>query len=117
LSFEADSSCYYEPTLPTKNCPGATAFPFWDSMYIKTGTSQGIYYTIYGKTPNRTVIFEYYTTLYNSRDRYCHFQVLFFETEPGIVQFKYLYVSDGANSATIGVQGKSIYEGFVFRYD
>ena len=79
-------------------------------MVINNGTSQGIYYSIYGNTSNRTVAFEYYTTLTHHIEQYCHFQVLFFEAKPNIVQFIYLDVPDADKSATVGVQGKTRYE-------
>jgi hypothetical protein len=96
--------------LPNHSLPGTTAFPFFDNLIINNATSQGIYYSIYGNTHNRTIVFEYYTTLIRHKEQYCHFQVLFFEDKPNIVQFKYLTVSDSGNFATIGVQGKSVYE-------
>jgi hypothetical protein len=88
----------------------ATAFPFLSKSYINNGTAQGLYYIIQGKSPNRTVIFEYYTSLDDENQQYCHFQVLFFEAKPGIIQFIYLDVSDGGKSAFVGVQGKIVYE-------
>lgn len=75
-------------------------------MYILNGTSQGLYYAIQGNVPNRTVVFEYYATPYRYREQYCHFQVLFFEANPGVVQIIYLNVPDSNISVTIGVQGK-----------
>ena len=85
------------------NFIGATTFAFWADLYIVNGTSQGLYYAIQGNAPNRTIVFEYYA----SRTlQYCHFQVLFFESKPGVVQFIYLDVPDGNLSATVGVQGK-----------
>jgi hypothetical protein len=88
---------------------GAHAFPLWEDSIVDSRTAQGIYYTIYDSTPNRTVVFEYYTRR-SLRNEYCHFQVLFFEANPGIVQFIYLDISESCKSATIGVQGKSSYE-------
>jgi hypothetical protein len=79
-------------------------------LEINKGTSEGIYYTIYGNTPNRTVVFEYYATISGEKEQYCHFQILFFEANPGIVQFIYLDVPGDGKSPAIGVQGKSSYE-------
>lgn len=78
-------------------------------MHVKNGTAEGIYYTINGDIHNRTVIFEYYMTRNRQKEQYYHFQVLFFEAKPGIVQYIYLNVTDGGSSATVGVQGKSLY--------
>jgi hypothetical protein len=75
-------------------------------MSIENTTSQGIYYNIYGNINNRTLVFEYYTTLSHDREQYCHFQILFFEDKPGIVQIIYLDISDGGRAAIVGVQGK-----------
>jgi hypothetical protein len=86
---------------------GTTAFPVWGNLYIENQTSQGIFYNIYGNKNNRTVVFEYYVTRYGPVKQYCHFQVLFFQAKPGIVQFIYLDVSDGGKSAIVGVQGKT----------
>ena len=43
---------------------------------------------------------------YSQPSQYYHFQVIFFEAAPGIVQFKYFDVADGGLSCTIGVQGR-----------
>jgi hypothetical protein len=86
----------------------AAAFPFRSLMIIKTGASQGVYYTIHGNPNNRTVTFEYYGTLYRSSNKYSHFQVLFFEAKPNIVQFIYFDVTDEGKSATVGVKSKQI---------
>jgi hypothetical protein len=79
-------------------------------LYIKNATSEGIYYAIYGSTPGRTVVFEYNTTFVDQKQQYCHFQVVFFEANPGIVQFIYLNVSVDRNSATVAILSKSLYE-------
>jgi hypothetical protein len=86
---------------------GTTAFPVWGNLYIENQTSQGIFYNIYGNKNNRTVVFEFNATDYEKKNQYCHFQVLFFEAHPGIVQFIYLNMSDEGSSATVGVQGKT----------
>jgi hypothetical protein len=94
--------------LPNKKFNGTTAFPFIDYLYIENGTNQGVYYAVHGDAPNRTVIFEYYTTHDNHRTQNYQFQILFFEAKPNIVQFIYFNISDGGKSATVGVQGKQI---------
>ena len=58
-----------------------------------------------GTVPNRTLIFEYYCTHYSQRREYYHFQILFFEHMPGIVQYIYYEVSDRGANCTVGVQG------------
>mgnify|MGYP006892778968 CR=1 FL=1 len=42
---------------------------------------------------------------YNQPQQYYHYQVIFFEYAPGVVQFKYYDASDGGVTCTIGVQG------------
>jgi hypothetical protein len=92
--------------LPTNAFPGTTALPFWDDLYIYPYTTQGIYYAAQGNAPNRTLVFEFYMSYYKQPARYYHFHVIFFEAQPGIVQYKYFYASDGGVNCTIGVQGK-----------
>jgi hypothetical protein len=101
---------HLQRNLPSRDFAGATAFPLWAPMRIENHTSQGIYYNVYGNSPSRTVVFEFNATIYEKNSQYCHFQVLFFEAHPGIVQFIYLNISEGDNYAFIGVQGKSVYE-------
>ena len=43
---------------------------------------------------------------YSQPSTYFHFQVVFFEAKPGIVQLKYFEATDGGASCTIGVQSK-----------
>ncbi|CAF3878678.1 unnamed protein product, partial [Rotaria sp. Silwood1] len=96
-----------QTALPAGNFFYATAFPFWDNLYIKNGTAQGIFYTIYGNTPNRTLVFEYYLSRADSEEEYYQFQVLFFEAKSGLVQFIYLNTPDGGRSAIVGVHASS----------
>jgi hypothetical protein len=86
---------------------GVEIFPIWDNLYINNATSEGIYYAIYGSTPSRTVVFEYNTTFVDQKQQYCHFQVVFFEANPGIVQFIYLNVSVGGKFATARLSSKN----------
>jgi hypothetical protein len=87
---------------------GTTAFPFWDDLYIFANTSQGIYYESEGNVSNRTLTFEYYMSHFIHPDEYYHFQVVFFEAVPGVVQYKYFDASDGGDTCTIGVHGNRI---------
>jgi hypothetical protein len=105
LCFGLCSTSYTETTLPSNSFIGVTVFPFWDDLYIYINTSQGIYYESDGNIPNRILIFEYYMSHYLQSNQFYHFQILFFENSPGIVQFKYFQVTDGGNTCTIGVQG------------
>jgi hypothetical protein len=83
-----------ETSLPTSMFSGAIVFGYWDDLYIYSGTSQGIYYAAEGTAPNRTLVFEYYTSYFGASNQYYHFQIVFFETAPGVV------------SCSIGVQSK-----------
>ncbi len=91
--------------MPATPFPGTTALPYWDDLYIYSGTSQGIYYASEGNAPNRTLTFEFYMSHFTQPSQYYHYQVLFFEGAPGIVQYKYFDASDGGVSCTVGVQG------------
>ncbi|CAF4934500.1 unnamed protein product, partial [Rotaria sp. Silwood1] len=104
-----DKCTGYEPmeALPSYHFNSPTALPYWDELVISDGTSEGIYYFINGNTSNRTVIFEYYLTHDTQPNEYCHFQVLFFEAKPNIVQYIYLDVTNGGKTATVGIQGSS----------
>ena len=96
--------------MPNQQFAGATAFPVSNDLHIENQTSQGIYYNVYGNSPNRTIVFEFNATVLWEKQQNCHFQVLFFEAHLGIVQFIYLNMSDDGSSAAVGVQGKSVYE-------
>jgi hypothetical protein len=91
--------------LPAAPFGGVTALPYWDDLYIYSSTSQGIYYAAQGTAPNRTLVFEFYTSHFNQPTQYYHFQVIFFEAQPGIVQYRYYDASDGGVSCTVGIQG------------
>ena len=91
--------------MPTGSFSDTTVFAFWDDLYIYTNTSQDVYYAVQGNAPNRTLIFEYYTTHFAQTTQYYRFQVIFFEGVPGVVQYKYFDASDGGVSCTVGVQG------------
>lgn len=74
---------------------------------IYSGTSQSVYYGVSGTAPNRLATFEFYASHYGQSSQYYHFQIIFYENSPGIVDYVYFQASDGGASATIGVQ--SIY--------
>ena len=105
LCFGGCATTYTESTLPANVFNGVTLFPFWDDLYIYGNTSQGIYYQSKGETGNREMIFEYYMSHYIQPNQFYHFQVIFFENNPGIVQYKYFDATDGGDTCTIGVQG------------
>jgi hypothetical protein len=100
------ATTFTETALPTSAFSGATVFPYWDDLYFYANTSQGIYYQSQGNAPNRTFTIEYYCSHYLQSNEYYHFEVVFFENRPGVVEFIYYEATDGGTSATVGVQGK-----------
>lgn len=103
------ATTYSETPIPTTAFPGVTIFAFWDDLFLYTNTSQGIYYAVQGNAPNRSLVFEYYTTHFGQVTQYYRFQVIFFEGVPGVVQYKYFDASDGGISCAVGIQGKKIH--------
>ena len=106
ICFDVCSTTYTETNLPSNIFPSVTIFPYWDDLYIYSNTSQGIYYQSDGNLPNRVSTFEFYTSHYQLPREYYHFQVIFFENLPNIVQIKYFQASDRGSTCTVGVQGK-----------
>ncbi|CAF3994795.1 unnamed protein product, partial [Rotaria magnacalcarata] len=98
------SSAYSNTALPSSSFSGATAFGYWDDLYIYSGTSQSVYYGTTGTYPNRNLVFEFYTAHFSQPTLYYHFQIVFYEASPNIVRYLYYQASDGGTSATIGVQ-------------
>lgn len=78
---------------------------YWDDLYIYGNTSQGIYYTTEGMPPNRSFIFEFYTSHHHDAQQHYHFQVIVFESVPGVIQYKYFEMTDRFSSCIIGVDG------------
>jgi len=79
---------------------------FWYDLRFTYNTSQGVYYAVNGVRPNRQVTLEYLAGVYDTPSAYYHFQIIFLENQPNMVKCKYLDLSDGGESATIGVQCK-----------
>ncbi|CAM4974500.1 unnamed protein product [Rotaria socialis] len=98
------SSAYSNTALPSSSFSGATAFGYWDDLYIYSGTSQSVYYGTTGTYPNRNLVFEFYTAHFSQPTLYYHFQIVFYEASPNVVRYLYYQASDGGTSATIGVQ-------------
>lgn len=74
---------------------------YWDDTYIYQGRPQGIYYEIDGSV----VTFEYYLSHYDAPGQYYHYLIIYDSNNPGVFKFKYLQISDGGSSATVGIQG------------
>ncbi|CAF1161599.1 unnamed protein product [Rotaria magnacalcarata] len=110
------SNAWLETALPSSYF-GAAVLPYWDDLFIYSKTWQGIYYASQGTTPNRTLVFEYYTSHYGSPTEYYHFQVKFFEATPGVVQFIYYDAFDTGASCTVGVQGSSSTQKTQYSFD
>ena len=100
----ACSNAYTNGNLPDSRFGGATAFGYWDDLMIYSGTSQSVYYNVLGSQPTRQVVFEFFESHYTSSVNYYHFQMVFFENAPGIVEYTYYISTDGGSSATIGIQ-------------
>ena len=100
------STAYTNGALPTSSFGGPTAFAYWDDLMIYGGTSQCVYYNVAGTAPSRTTTFEFLESHYGVPSQYYHFQVIFDESLPGVVQYYYFQSSDGGVSATIGVQSR-----------
>ncbi|CAF4660646.1 unnamed protein product, partial [Rotaria socialis] len=98
------SSAYTNGNLPDGQFGGPTAFGFWDDLMIYASTSQSVYYGTTGTAPNRNLVFEFYESHFGQSTQYYHFQIVFYENLPGVVDFLYFQASDGGVSATIGVQ-------------
>ncbi|CAF5006776.1 unnamed protein product, partial [Rotaria sp. Silwood1] len=107
LCFGTCATTYTETALPTTAFSGVTVLAYWDDLYFYSSISQGIYYGTEGNAPNHTLIFEFYMSHFSQPSQYYHFQVVFFEGVPGVVQFKYYDASDGGVTCTIGVQAST----------
>lgn len=106
--MQSCSTTFINTALPTSAFSGAAVFPHWNDLYFFANTTQGIYYAYQGVAPSRTLTFEYYASYYLQSAEYCHFEVLFFENMPGVVQFIYYESTDGGATASIGVQGSRV---------
>ncbi|CAF3700582.1 unnamed protein product [Rotaria sp. Silwood1] len=98
------SNAYTNGNLPTSSFSGPTALGYWDDLMIYASTSQSVYYGTTGTAPNRSLVFEFYESHYGQSTQYYHFQIVFYENIPDVVDFLYFQISDGGSSATIGVQ-------------
>ncbi|CAF4552664.1 unnamed protein product [Rotaria socialis] len=114
LCLRGCSTAFTETALPKSLFNGTTVFLLCDDLYIYADTSQGIYYQADSQASNRTLTFEYYMSHYSQPTQLYQFRVKFFETAPGIVQFKFFYDVDGDSSCTVGVQNS--YSGPFMQY-
>lgn len=108
ICFSNCSTTYTESELPSDIFSDVTLFPFWDDLYIYANTSQGIYYESQGNSPSRLLLIEFYMSHYVEEDQFYHFQVRFFENQPGIVEYRYFDATDQGDTCTIGMQGYSV---------
>ncbi|CAM4771001.1 unnamed protein product [Rotaria magnacalcarata] len=70
---------YTNTNLPTNSFGGPTAFGYWDDLMIYAGTSQSVYYSVSGTSPNQLATFEYYMSHYGQPTQYYHFQILLYK--------------------------------------
>ena len=80
----------------------------WDDLYLNAGTSQSIYDATTSTAPNRQLVFEFLTGAFgvSGITNTHHFQIVFYENAPGIVDIKYYQSFNRGSGATIDVQGK-----------
>lgn len=100
------STDFSNDPIPTDSFLDPSIFCFWDDLIIRSNTSNSIKYSVDGKRPKRVVTFTFNLGRYASLESNYHFEAVFYEKKPGFVQCNYLSMSDGGQSATIGVQCK-----------
>ncbi|CAF3834363.1 unnamed protein product [Rotaria magnacalcarata] len=79
LCLGSCSASYTNTNLPTNSFGGPTAFGYWDDLMIYAGTSQSVYYSVSGTSPNQLATFEYYMSHYGQPTQYYHFQILLYK--------------------------------------
>jgi hypothetical protein len=98
---------YFNTPLPASNLPYYSVAAFWDDLFITGGTSGGIFYTITGVAPARTVAFEWYLQQNIGGNPYYRFGLSFDEGGSGFIRFQYDEVPDLGQGATVGLQGRT----------
>lgn len=86
--------------------PNTAILPYWDDLYITTGTLAGIYYEVQGAAPDRNITFEFYLESYSEAGSFYHFDLVYEEAVPGVATFRYYQVFDSGSSATVGAQSR-----------
>ncbi|KAI7322211.1 hypothetical protein KC315_g8902 [Hortaea werneckii] len=101
------TTAYNNAALPQYSVCGTGLLAFWDDLIINAGRTQGIFWSSEGKSPSRSITFEFYESKYQAPDTYAHFLVSFWEDRPGIATIDFLNITDNGISATVGGQGQA----------
>ncbi|KAF3910769.1 hypothetical protein ABW20_dc0100959 [Dactylellina cionopaga] len=81
--------------------------PLWMDLAIEYTLHLGIWYTVTGTSPSRTLTIGWQVEPQNAISGFLFFyifDVVYEEANPGIVKFEYITLPDGGVSATIGAQ-------------
>ncbi|KAI7471665.1 hypothetical protein KC351_g12033 [Hortaea werneckii] len=101
------TTAYQNAALPQYSVCGTGLLAFWDDLIVNTGRTQGIFWSSEGKSPSRSITFEFYESHYQAPDTYAHFLVSFWENLPGIATIDFLNITDNGVSATVGGQSQA----------
>ncbi|KAI6841730.1 hypothetical protein KC340_g1211 [Hortaea werneckii] len=101
------TTAYNNAALPQYSVCGTGLLAFWDDLIINAGRTQGIFWSSEGRSPSRSITFEFYESKYQAPDTYAHFLVSFWEDRPGIATIDFLNITDNGISATVGGQGQA----------
>ncbi|EPS38117.1 hypothetical protein H072_8168 [Dactylellina haptotyla CBS 200.50] len=87
--------------------PAFAICPLWQNLKIYKGTRHGIYYTITGEEPDRTITISYHVGsaewIDNTWMEY-NFNVVYDESTPNMINYEYISLEDSGSRATIGIQ-------------
>ena len=97
---------YNNYMLPNYTDLAVGVAPCWDDLYIFTGQPQGIFYSVSGSAPSRSLTIEFYESHYSDSTQYYHFLVSFWENMPNVTTIDYLNMSDSGSGATMGIEAK-----------
>jgi len=98
------------PLVKAALAPNATIYPFWDDLYVDTGSavpSPGVFTASLGVTPNRQFVIEWRNVRFFDYGGRIDFDVIL--NENGDIQTMYRNIAAGdgremGNSATIGIE-------------
>lgn len=64
------TTAYNNAALPQYSVCGTGLLAFWDDLIINSGRTQGIFWSSEGKSPSRSITFEFYESKYQAPDTY-----------------------------------------------
>lgn len=64
------TTAYNNAALPQYSVCGTGLLAFWDDLIINAGRTQGIFWSSEGKSPSRSITFEFYESKYQAPDTY-----------------------------------------------